>query len=163
MMLTSVRDLLTALEGVATIRGDGLEIADQARFREQLVDELAVAAVFTEPDVRDAARWVIWAASQALGCGSASIHELYLARGRGEVDATRFTVPAINVRASTYLTARQAFAAAIERDAATVIFEIAKSEMAYTDQRPAEYTAVILAAAMRTGWRGPVFLQGDHI
>ena len=75
---------------------------------------------------------------------------------------TDFTVPAINVRAATYLTARQAFAAALERDAATVIFEIAKSEMAYTDQRPAEYTAVILAAALRNGWRTPVFLQGDH-
>jgi fructose/tagatose bisphosphate aldolase len=34
--------------------------------------------------------------------------------------------------------------------------------MAYTDQRPAEYTAVILAAALRSGWQGPVFLQGDH-
>ncbi len=34
--------------------------------------------------------------------------------------------------------------------------------MAYTDQRPAEYTAVILAAALREGWRTPVFLQGDH-
>jgi fructose/tagatose bisphosphate aldolase len=54
------------------------------------------------------------------------------------------------------------FAAAIERDAGAVIFEIAKSEMSYTDQRPAEYTAVILAAALRSGWRGPVFLQGDH-
>jgi fructose/tagatose bisphosphate aldolase len=50
----------------------------------------------------------------------------------------------------------------MERDAGAVIFEIAKSEMAYTDQRPAEYTAVILAAALREGWRGPVFLQGDH-
>ncbi|HET8776411.1 MAG TPA: class II fructose-bisphosphate aldolase, partial [Candidatus Limnocylindria bacterium] len=48
------------------------------------------------------------------------------------------------------------------RDAGTVIFEIAKSEMAYTDQRPAEYAAVILAAALREGWRTPVFLQGDH-
>ncbi len=126
------------------------------------MDELAIAAVFGADDVREAARWVIWAASQAIGCPSASIHELYLARGRGELDARRFTVPAINVRAATYLTARQAFTAALERDAGTVIFEIAKSEMAYTDQRPAEYTAVVLAAAMRSGWRGPVFLQGDH-
>jgi len=43
-----------------------------------------------------------------------------------------------------------------------VVFEIAKSEMAYTEQRPAEYTAVIPAAALRAGWSGPVFLQGDH-
>jgi fructose/tagatose bisphosphate aldolase len=85
-----------------------------------------------------------------------------MARGRGEFPATGFTVPAINVRATAYLTAGHAFAAALERDAGAVIFEIAKSEMAYTDQRPDEYTAVILAAAIRAGWVGPVFLQGDH-
>ncbi len=112
--------------------------------------------------MRDAARWLIWSGSQALGCGSTSIHDLYLARGRGEFSPLSFTVPAINIRATTYLTARQAFAAALERDAGAVIFEIAKSEMTYTDQRPAEYTAVILAAALRSGWIGPVFLQGDH-
>ena len=144
------------------IRGDSVEVSDERRFRDELLDGLAFDAVFGEDDARAAARWVIWSASHALGCGSASIHHLYMARGRGEVDPTRFTVPAINVRAATYLTARQAFAAALERDAATVIFEIAKSEMAYTDQRPDEYAAVILAAAMREGWRTPVFLQGDH-
>jgi fructose/tagatose bisphosphate aldolase len=155
--------LRARLGDVARIDGERLEIGDAAALRGELMDELAFEAVF-HPDegMRDACRWVIWSASQALGCPSASIHELYLARGRGEFDATRFTVPAINVRASTYLSARQAFAAAIERDAGTVVFEIAKSEMAYTDQRPAEYAAVVLAAALRSGWLGPVFLQGDH-
>ena len=163
MSTVTADDLRARLAGVATITDDGLEVSDERRFREEVVDGLAFEAVFAEDSaVRDAARWVIWSASQALGCGSASIHDLYRARGRGEVDATRFTVPAINVRAATYLTARQAFAAALERDAATVIFEIAKSEMAYTDQRPGEYAAVVLAAALREGWRTPVFLQGDH-
>jgi fructose/tagatose bisphosphate aldolase len=162
MSIASPHDLRARLDGVATITADSLEVHDEGRLRGELMDELAIAAVFGTDDVRDAARWVIWAASQEIGCQSASIHELYMARGRGEVDARRFTVPAINVRAATYLTARQAFTAAHERDAGTVIFEIAKSEMAYTDQRPAEYTAVVLAAAMRSGWRGPVFLQGDH-
>jgi fructose/tagatose bisphosphate aldolase len=163
MTLSPAADLRARLDGVATVTDDGLEIADERRFRGELLDGLVFDAVFADdPGARDAARWVIWSASQALGCGSASIHELYAARGRGEIGATSFTVPAINVRAVTYLTARQAFAAALERDAATVIFEIAKSEMSYTDQRPDEYTAVILAAAMREGWRSPVFLQGDH-
>jgi fructose/tagatose bisphosphate aldolase len=162
MTHASVEELSAAVEGVAQIRGDRLEILDEARLRTDVVEDLAVTSVFGDDDVRDAARWIIWSASQALGCGSTSIHELYLARGRGAFDATRFTVPAINVRAATYLTARQAFAAALERDAGAVVFEIAKSEMAYTDQRPAEYTAVILAAALREGWRTPVFLQGDH-
>jgi fructose/tagatose bisphosphate aldolase len=156
-------NLRARLAGVAEIHPSGLTVRDEAVLRGALMDDLVFEAVFNEDAaLRDAARWVIWSASQALGCGSASIHDLYRARGRGEVPATGFTVPAINVRAASYLTARQAFAAALERDAGTVIFEIAKSEMAYTDQRPAEYTAVILAAALRSGWRGPVFLQGDH-
>ncbi len=163
MQITTVDDLRASLDGAASITEQGLEIADEGRFRGELIDDLVFEAVFNpDADVRDAARWMIWSASQALGCGSASIHQLYRARGRGDVDATAFTVPAINVRAATYLTARQAFAAALERDAATVIFEIAKSEMAYTDQRPDEYTAVILGAAIREGWETPVFLQGDH-
>ena len=41
-------------------------------------------------------------------------------------------------------------------------FEIARSEIGYTDQRPAEYATNILAAAIAEGWRGPVFIQGDH-
>ena len=85
-----------------------------------------------------------------------------MARGRGELPATTFTVPAINVRAAAYLTARQAFSAALERDAGSSHLRDRQVEMAYTDQRPAEYAAVILAAALRSGWVGPVFLQGDH-
>ena len=163
--MTSARpqELLAGLDGIARIEGSRLVVTDAPRLRAEAIDRLVDDAVFN-PDTaqRDAARWLIWSASQALGCGSASIHVLYMARGRGEFPATRFTVPAINVRAAAYLTARQAFAAALERDAGAVIFEIAKSEMAYTDQRPAEYTAVVLAAAIRSGWVGPVFLQGDH-
>jgi fructose/tagatose bisphosphate aldolase len=163
MTFDSADALLARLDGIATIDGDRLRLEDPARFRGELLDEIVFDAVFhADAAMRDACRWLIWSASQALGCGSASTHELYMARGRGEFEPGAFTVPAINVRASAYLTARQAFAAAIERDAGAVIFEIAKSEMAYTDQRPAEYTAVMLAAAMREGWRGPVFLQGDH-
>jgi len=163
MIVASADDLLAGLDGIARIQGTRLVVDDAARLRGEAIDELVDDAVFNADEgVRDAARWLIWSASQALGCGSASIHELYMARGRGEFAATKFTVPAVNVRATAYLTARQAFAAALERDAGAIIFEIAKSEMAYTDQRPAEYAAVILAAAIRSGWVGPVFLQGDH-
>jgi fructose/tagatose bisphosphate aldolase len=43
-----------------------------------------------------------------------------------------------------------------------VIFEIARSEMGYTAQRPAEYATVVLAAALRQEYHGPIFIQGDH-
>ena len=160
---SSAAELLDRLSPAARLEADSLIVAQAERFASDIVDDLAYDAVFNDdPGLRDAARWLIWEASQALGCPSASIHELYMARGRGEFDPTRFTVPAINVRASAYLTAQAAITEALARDAGTVIFEIAKSEMAYTDQRPAEYAAVILAAAIRKGWRGPIFLQGDH-
>lgn len=90
----------------------------------------------------------------------ASIHDLYKARGRGEISG--FTVPAINLRGLTYHLARAIFRTAIRNNVGAFIFEIAKSEMGYTNQRPAEYTGVVLAAALKEGYSGPVFIQGDH-
>src|SRR4029078_8278081 len=105
-------------------------------------------------------RWLIWELGQAVGVQPASIHELYMARGRGEVHG--FTVPAINARGMAYDTARAIFPTAIGMKAGAFILEIARSEIAYTDQRPSDYVAVMLAAPMREGFRGPVFIQGDH-
>ncbi len=47
-------------------------------------------------------------------------------------------------------------------DAVKKLFEIARSEIGYTKQRPIEYSAVVLAAAIKEGFKGPVFIQGDH-
>jgi len=40
--------------------------------------------------------------------------------------------------------------------------EIARSEMVYTMQVPAEFVSVLLAAAIKEGYRGALFFQGDH-
>jgi len=103
---------------------------------------------------------MIWETAQAVGVRPASIHELYAARGRGEVKG--FTVPAMNVRGMSYDTARAIFRTAVRMHAGAFILEIARSEIAYTAQRPSEYVTVMLAAALREGFRGPVFIQGDH-
>src|SRR2546428_10801336 len=84
-----------------------------------------------------------------------------MARGRGEAPGN-FTGPAINIRGLAYDTARALIRARKRLDAGAVICEIARSEISYTDQRPAEYTFVIVGAALREGWRGPAFLPGDH-
>jgi len=89
-----------------------------------------------------------------------SIHEFYTARGKGEFSG--FTVPAINLRSMTYDLARAIFRVAKKNNAGAFIFEIAKSEMGYTAQPPLEYSAVVLAAAVKEGYSGPVFIQGDH-
>ena len=89
-----------------------------------------------------------------------SIHQFYMARGRGEFSG--FTVPAINLRSMTYDLARAIFRVAKKNNSAAFIFEIAKSEIGYTDQPPIEYSSVVLAAAIKEGFSGPVFIQGDH-
>lgn len=124
------------------------------------MDTLVREAVFGTGQARDHARWLIWEIAQSVGVRPSSIHDLYLARGRGECSG--FTVPAINVRGMSYDTARSIFRTANRTNAGAFILEIARSEIAYTDQRPAEYVTVMLAAALREGFRGPVFIQGDH-
>jgi len=126
------------------------------------LDRLVATGVFaSNPDLRAAARGAVLDQARASGLYPASIHDLYMARGRGEAPAT-FTVPAINIRAMAYDTARALFRARRKLDAGAVICEIARSEISYTDQRPGEYTFVVMAAALREGLKGPLFLQGDH-
>src|SRR5215467_7374687 len=124
------------------------------------MDTLVRAAVFDSGPEKEHARWLIWEIAQAVGAVPSSIHDLYMARGRGECHG--FTVPAMNVRGMAYNTARSIFRTAIVKNAGAFILEIARSEIAYTDQRPGEYVSAVLAAAVREGFRGPVFIQGDH-
>jgi fructose/tagatose bisphosphate aldolase len=94
------------------------------------------------------------------GVYPSSIHEFYMARGRGEFSG--FTVPAINLRSMTYDLARAIFRVADKEDSGAFVFEIARSEIGYTDQPPIEYASMVLAAAIRESYSGPVFIQGDH-
>lgn len=94
------------------------------------------------------------------GIYPSSIHDFYMAAGRGEFSG--FTVPAINLRSMTYDLARAIFRVAKKNNSGAFIFEIAKSEMGYTAQAPVEYASVILAAALKEGYQGPVFIQADH-
>ncbi|MBT7934730.1 MAG: aldolase, partial [Nitrospina sp.] len=105
-------------------------------------------------------RFLIKSAALELGIVNSSIQGLYDARGRGEVKG--FTVPALNIRGMPYELCRAIFRTAIKSNAGAFIFELAKSEMSYTFQEPTELSTVILAAAIKEGFTGPVFIQGDH-
>src|SRR3954467_4992559 len=153
MFTNPFKNAVTVLDGRVTVH-------DESALASPAMDELVRTAVFGEADEREDARWLIWEIGQAVGVQPSSIHDLYLARGRGETGG--FTVPAMNIRGMTYDTSRALFRSAIKLNVGALILEIARSEIAYTDQRPAEYVAVMLAAAMREGFRGPVFIQGDH-
>ena len=153
-------NLLALFGGAVTRAGEGVKVSDLAALQSEATDRLVFDAVFAAPARREAARWLLWELGQAVGARPSTIGPIYFARGRGECGG--FTVPAINVRMLAYDTARAIFRAARARQAGAILVEIARSEIAYTDQRPAEYVAVMIAAALREGYLLPIFIQGDH-
>ena len=159
-MADATQQVLDLYGGAVTQVPGGIKVRDQAKLRSAATDRLAWQAVFGSATERDAARWLLWELGQVTGARPASINDLYLARGRGECGG--FTVPAINVRMLAYDTARAIFRTARAGKAGAIILEIARSEIAYTEQRPAEYVSVMIAAALREGYNLPLFIQGDH-
>ena len=150
---------LSGLKNAVSVIGGKIQIHDNDALRKTM-DALVFQAVFAESD--DAKRDLlifIKEAAKAAGAFPASIQGLYEELGR---EYRGFTVPAMNIRGLTYDTARAVFRKAMEKNVGAFIFEIARSEIGYTKQRPLEYSAVVLAAAVREGFSGPVFIQGDH-
>ena len=133
----------------------------QVRETSNEIDSLVEEAVFaSDNQEKEKNQRTIRELALAQGIYPASIQGLYEAAGRGLYSG--ITVPAINIRGITYHVARSVFRAALKDRVGAFIFEIARSEVGYTGQRPGEYVACVLAAAVKEGFKGPVFIQGDH-
>lgn len=139
------------------------KIIDQKKLQDETIDTLVYTAVFSEDTtLKTEARKTIRELAEASGAHSDSIINLYLGIGKGNIQQT-FTVPAINVRFLTYDTSRIIFRLMKQQMVGPVVFEIARSEIEYTDQRPDEFTVAVLAAAIKEGYVGPVYVQADHV
>ena len=147
------------LTAVLDLSGSRAALRDAGIVRSH-IDALVRLAVFGDPPERTLARFAIHAAAPELGAVPASIAGLYAARGRGEVSG--FTVPAVNIRGMAYMMSRALFRAMQSQQASATVFELARSEMGYTHQDPAELAVVVLGAAIAERYVGPVFIQGDH-
>lgn len=147
------------LNNVVEIKDGTVSIKDKTTLK-KMMDSLIYNAVF-ESDEEKRKNLFLFIKEIAKACGAipSSIQGLYEEMGR---EYPGFTVPAINIRGLTYDVARAIFRKALEKDVAALIFEIARSEIGYTKQKPLEYTTVILAAAVAEGYEYPVFIQGDH-
>jgi len=161
-MFLNTDEFRNAIAGVLDFGAHGVRRVTAPRvLRGDLIDRLTYNAVFNpDEDVKCHCRLAIRSAADRLGIYPASIHEFYMEKGKGHFGA--FTVPAINIRGLTYDVARTLFEIINEYEIGPLIFEIARSEINYSQQWPSEYSAVVTAAAIKTGYTGPVFLQGDH-
>jgi fructose/tagatose bisphosphate aldolase len=125
------------------------------------IDKIALEVIMSDDALmkRNLAKKILDIAYKK-GIYPSSINQFYIAAGKGEFGG--FTVPAINLRSMTYDLAKCIFRVAKKNNSGAFIFEIAKSEMGYTNQVPLEYSSVVLAAAIKEGFQGSVFIQGDH-
>src|ERR1044071_4955226 len=114
------------------VRDNSVSVKNEKTLASDAMDQLVRQAVFGDEPTREYARWLIWELGQAVGVRAASIHDLYLARGRGEIGG--FTVPAINVRGMSYDTARAIFRVANKLSAGAFILELARSQNVYAAQ-----------------------------
>jgi fructose/tagatose bisphosphate aldolase len=165
-VFTNRADLLNkGLKG-ATIMKGSLHIENVDAFKGSLPTLAANAVDFGEKsapaDVQALSRWIIGEAAQQLKVKLASPQEAYVAIAEGRI-TREMSFPAVNIRVGTLDTARALFKAANDNKVGALIAEIARSEMGYTHQSPAEYAAILQAAAMLEGFEGPLFLQGDHV
>src|SRR5512142_204037 len=158
--MSELSDLLSAIGHSVTVEGTTVKVTDAAKLRAN-VDKLVEASALKSGETQGWARYIVRGAALDLGIIPSSIHELYKARGRGDAPMT-WTTPALNLRVLSYHSARAVFRAAKKMNGAAFIFEIARSEIGYTAQRPAEYSTNVLAAAIAEDWNGPIFIQGDH-
>jgi len=138
-----------------------IEFKDLELFRAKITDDLAETLIMPpSTHFKKLCYWIIREAAHKFGLYPSSIQSLYEARAKQGL--THFTVPAINLRTLTYDLARAVFRAAKSINAGSFIFEIARSEIGYTQQSPQEYVSAILLAGIKEGYSGPVFIQGDH-
>jgi fructose/tagatose bisphosphate aldolase len=160
MIHESLYELRQEIKPFVKVADGRVEVTDLEKLRSHGIDTLVRDAVFGTEPVKQYSRWLVWELGQTLGARPASIHEFYIARAANKWQDR--TVPAMNIRFTTYETIRAALRAAQATDAGALIFEIARSEMSYTDQPPAEYATNAIAAAIKEGYFHPLFIQGDH-
>ncbi len=149
------------VKSAIAIERDSVVIKDENLLLSKAIDELVYQqALSDDKDLASCARFLIWEIARQRGIYPASIHDFYIARASNAWQGT--TVPALNLRGLTYDSARAVFRVAKRLNTKSFIFEIARSEIGYTGQPPADYAGSILAAAIKEGYSGPVFIQGDH-
>ncbi|MDH5761341.1 MAG: class II fructose-bisphosphate aldolase [Nitrospinota bacterium] len=161
MLFSDKDDLIQHLKGCIALANGSAHLENEDKLLGSPLDILVLNSVLNpNSELRGNCRHIIKSVALELGIIPASIQSLYEARGRGENKG--YTVPALNIRGLPYEMSRAIFRTAKDTDCGAFIFEIAKSEIGYTLQRPHELMAVILGAGIKERFRGPVFVQGDH-
>src|ERR1700716_2334364 len=111
MTFNSLKEMTDAVKPAAAVLSDRVSVTDAKPITGDLADRLVWAPGFgKDAERRGTARWIVRSLAAAAGIRPTSINDLYMAMGRD--DAGGFTVPAINIRAMAYDSARAVIRAA---------------------------------------------------
>ena len=160
MKCATVEEMFFDLKQIHLITNNKISLNLAKRPSNEMIDRWAYTAALGEAEPRAIAIWAIRESALAAGIVPASIQGLYMACADGKWNNK--TVPAMNLRGWSYNTIRSVFRAAKKLNAHMFIFEQSITETQFAEQPPVEYTAAALAAALREGHKGPVFMQADH-
>ncbi len=151
----------SALKDIVEVTSNGIKITNVTALSNGLIDKLVYDATFNpNTDIVNKTRKLIKDIAASFGIKPASTYDLYIKKA---TDPRHYAIPAINIRGMAYNSARAVLHAAVRNKVTDpFIFEIARSEIGYTGQRPVEFTTSILAAAIKEGYNHPIYLQGDH-
>lgn len=82
----NIDELTKIVSKAVEIKEDGVDIKDENKLRDTVIDDLIYTAVFSEDDnTKENAKKLIRDIANEFGAIASSIHTLYRAMGRGEV------------------------------------------------------------------------------
>ncbi|MEK6220796.1 MAG: hypothetical protein N2D54_00935, partial [Chloroflexota bacterium] len=104
-----------------TIEGYSITVNNLDNFSKN-IHKLVEVSSFGVDVTKALARFAVRSAALDLGIYPASIHDIYIARGKGDLPSN-FTVPAMNLRVLSFDAAKAVFRAAGKINAGTILFE----------------------------------------
>ncbi|MFQ5597796.1 MAG: hypothetical protein ACE5GK_07075 [Nitrospiria bacterium] len=156
MQFETMSQLGDTLKGVVHISEGAVQVLDAKQLRGFLLDRLIWTAVFhPKMEMRAMARWIIKMAGPSFGLCLGVV----LQQPEKGVGAERCQLPIIHLQGLSYDVARTILRVATRYQGLPFVLEHRASKDAKIRQSPSEYIAVIVAAAIREGYRGPLFLK----
>ncbi|MBI3655706.1 MAG: hypothetical protein HY232_04705 [Acidobacteria bacterium] len=162
MSLISLNDLKDHLQDCVSINGTSFTLRSRRLFVERHLDDLVFESIFNEDAaLRKRIRQLIHAVGRECHIIPASMQRFYEARATSALGG--MTIAAIGLPTLSYDLACAVFRAAGRLRVGGFAFSLSRDELETTGQSFDEFAAVIIAAALRERWQGPVFLLASRL
>lgn len=161
MIFRTMSELGDTIKGLVQISKGTVRVLDPIRVRERLIDPLIETAISHEkPDLRGTTRWIIKMLAQEMGVYPSSIQGLYEAMDQGKFGG--LTIPTISVEGLDYDSVRAIIRAVRDNNVGAFVLQMHQSQTDEKGSYPFEHAAILLAAAIKEKFVGPIFFKWTY-